>query len=139
MPDLLTGLEPQSWSEPVCEGAMVLRQFAAADAAVLLAAVDTVTAQAPFRHMQTPNGHKMSVGLTGCGACCWVSDRHGYRYVPTDPQTGDAWPGMPVVLRDLGVAAAQAAGFAGFQPDTCLINCYAPAAKWACIRIGMSV
>jgi alkylated DNA repair protein (DNA oxidative demethylase) len=36
---------------------------------------------------------------------------------------------MPEVFRELAEAAAQAAGFPGFAPDSCLINCYRPGAK----------
>jgi DNA oxidative demethylase len=36
---------------------------------------------------------------------------------------------MPPVLRLLATGAAAAAGFPGFLPDACLINCYEPGAK----------
>ena len=36
---------------------------------------------------------------------------------------------MPAVFRELARSAADAAGFAGFEPDACLINRYQPGAK----------
>jgi DNA oxidative demethylase len=59
----------------------------------------------------------------------WVSDRRGYRYDTVDPDTGRPWPPMPVALRDLAARTAAMAGFAGFEPDACLINRYAPGTR----------
>ncbi|MGZ0703381.1 DNA oxidative demethylase AlkB [Pseudomonas piscis] len=95
----------------------------------LLPALEQVLAEAPFRHMLTPGGFTMSVGLSSCGHLGWTTDRSGYRYSPIDPQSGRPWPAMPEVFRQLAEAAADAAGFAGFAPDSCLINCYRPGAK----------
>jgi alkylated DNA repair protein (DNA oxidative demethylase) len=58
-----------------------------------------------------------------------VTDRKGYRYDLVDPITGHAWPPMPVLFRDLAALAAQAARFAGFEPDACLINRYEPGTR----------
>jgi alkylated DNA repair protein (DNA oxidative demethylase) len=88
-----------------------------------------VTAAAPFRHMVTPGGFRMSAAMTNCGAAGWVTDRKGYRYTATDPETGRHWPPMPPVFHDLAVSAAAQAGFDGFMPDACLINRYEPGAK----------
>jgi alkylated DNA repair protein (DNA oxidative demethylase) len=71
----------------------------------------------------------MSVAMTSCGDLGWVTDRTGYRYDAIDPESGRAWPGMPAPLRDLAMRAAAAAGFAGFAPDSCLINLYEPGAR----------
>src|SRR5690606_29463464 len=38
-------------------------------------------------------------------------------------------PGMPEVLRGLATLAAARAGFPRFEPDSCLINRYAPRTK----------
>ncbi len=73
----------------------------------------------------------MSVAMTGCGAASWVSDRAGYRYAPADPLTGRPWPALPPALLDLAARAAAAGGFAGFAPDTCLVNRYEPGARMA--------
>ncbi|EER58787.1 DNA-N1-methyladenine dioxygenase [Acidovorax delafieldii 2AN] len=92
-------------------------------------AVHGVAAQAPFRRLVTPGGLRMSVAMTNCGRLGWVSDRSGYRYDPIDPESGQAWPAMPALLRDLARDAAAAAGYAGFAPDACLINRYAPGTR----------
>jgi alkylated DNA repair protein (DNA oxidative demethylase) len=81
--------------------------------------------------MLTPGGKPMSVGITNCGTIGWITDRRGYRYSPADPQTGTPWPPMPEIFAALATSAAQAAGYAGFTPDSCLINRYAPGAKMA--------
>jgi len=98
-------------------------------APALVAAVEAIAAAAPFRVLVTPGGKAMSVGMTNCGPLGWVSDRRGYRYSATDPETGLPWPEMPELFSDLATRAAAAAGFAGFEPDACLINRYAPGAK----------
>jgi DNA oxidative demethylase len=116
-------------NEPLAAGAALLRGFAADRTASLMAALNSVTAAAPFRHMITPGGYRMSVAMTNCGNLGWVSDRTGYRYAPQDPETGNPWPPMPPEFRDLARAAALAAGFANFEPDVCLINRYEPGAK----------
>lgn len=108
---------------------MLLRGFANAIEAELIAALRDLVAQAPFRHMVTPGGHTMSVAMTNCGSAGWVTDRGGYRYDAADPETGKPWPAMPPSFRDLAQRAAAQAGFEGFAPDACLINRYAPGAK----------
>jgi len=105
-------------------GAAVLRDFASPDVVALLAGVEQVTAQAPFRHMVTPGGFRMSVAMTNCGALGWVTDRSGYRYDPMDPESGKPWPPMPATFLRLAAGAAAHAGFNGFVPDACLINRY---------------
>jgi len=109
--------------------AFVLPGLALPDADALLQAIHTVTQAAPFRHMVTPGGFTMSVALSNCGALGWVSDRHGYRYSPTDPESGLPWPPMPAVFSQLAARSASAAGFSHFQPDACLINRYQPGTK----------
>ncbi|MDO3505695.1 DNA oxidative demethylase AlkB [Ralstonia pseudosolanacearum] len=111
------------------EAAVVLRGFALAEATALLAAIDDIARQAPFRHMVTPGGFEMSVALTNCGALGWTSDRRGYRYAARDPQTGQPWPPLPDCFLRLARDAAAAAGFPGFTPDACLINRYVPGAR----------
>ncbi|SOY64882.1 DNA oxidative demethylase AlkB [Cupriavidus taiwanensis] len=115
--------------EPLADGAVVLRGAARANAEVLLADVQTILALAPWRHMVTPGGLKMSVAMTNCGACGWVSDARGYRYDAVDPLSGQAWPEMPASFRELAASAAAQAGFAGFAPDACLINRYVPGTR----------
>ncbi len=109
--------------------AVLLRGLALADADRLATALAEVVAAAPFRHMCTPGGHRMSVAMSNCGALGWTSDAGGYRYTTVDPATGRAWPAMPEALRELARRAAATAGFPGFEPDACLVNRYAPTAR----------
>lgn len=110
--------------EALCEGAMVLRRFALTDEAALLQALDALVAQAPFRHMVTRGGLRMSVGMTNAGSLGWVSDRRGYRYEAADPASGKPWPPLPSIFLQLATTAAATAGFADFVPDACLVNRY---------------
>lgn len=117
------------WSEPLGDGAVVLRRFASARGLSLLTAVAHVTEWAPLRQMKTPGGHTMSAAMACCGTWGWVTDRNGYRYQKTDPLTDRPWPRMPDVFRELAREAAQQAGYPDFEPDACLINRYQPGAK----------
>ncbi len=113
-------LGPQSW---------VLRGFALNDAEQLVADVERVVARAPFRHLVTPGGLTMSVGMTNCGAFGWVSDSAGYRYSKVDPLSGQPWPALPDSFLSLAERAAHAAGFDACAPEACLINQYLPGTK----------
>ena len=117
-------LEPAQTVERLSEGAVILRGYVGNRGAALVAAVADVAAVAPFRNMMTPGGYRMSVAMTNCGQAGWVTDRRGYRYDPVDPLSGLHWPEMPAVFRSLAADAAAASGFAGFEPDACLINRY---------------
>jgi alkylated DNA repair protein (DNA oxidative demethylase) len=115
--------------EAIGPGAWLLRGFALPAADGLVAAVAVVAAAAPFRHMVTPGGHRMSVAMTNCGALGWVTDARGYRYAVDDPDTGRPWPAMPPAIVELGARAAAAAGHERFAPDACLVNRYEPGAR----------
>jgi DNA oxidative demethylase len=95
----------------------------------LLDGIAQITAAAPFRHMLTPGGQRMSVAMTNCGQVGWVTDRKGYRYDPLDPESGRPWPALPACFAQLAERAAAEAGFASFRPDVCLINRYEPGAR----------
>lgn len=110
-------------------GAAVLRGFALEEAPALLAAIEGVAQESPWRHMSTARGWRMSVAMTNCGDAGWLSDRSGYRYDAIDPQTNRHWPTLPGVFADLAMRAADAAGFENFAPDACLINRYEPGAR----------
>ncbi len=128
--DLFDALDdPLPVTEPLADGAVVLRNFARPVEAQLLAGLQQVIAAAPLRHLITPGGLRMSVAMTNCGALGWVSDRRGYRYDPVDPDRGLPWPPMPAAFRQLAVDAAARAGFAHFAPDACLVNRYLPGAR----------
>lgn len=119
----------QSDKQALEPGAVLLRAFAADQAPALLAAIEAVAQAAPWRHMTTVRGWRMSVAMTNCGAAGWLSDRSGYRYDAVDPLNMRPWPALPDVFADLAMLAARAAGFEPFVPDACLINRYAPGAR----------
>lgn len=114
----------QPGTEPLAEGAVVLRAFARNEAKLLMDGLRNVLAVAPFRHMTTPGGYRMSVAMTNCGTVGWVTGRSGYRYDRIDPETKRPWPGMPQAFRSLALRAATVAGYQDFEPDSCLINRY---------------
>src|SRR5690554_2960890 len=115
--------------ESIGAQAFVLRGLALPFVDESLPVIDRVAQEAPFRHMVTPGGFTMSVALTNCGALGWTTDRRGYRYTTIDPDRGQPWPPMPVIFGRLASEAAAAAGFAGFEPDACLVNRYVPGAR----------
>lgn len=119
------GVDPR----PIASQAMLLPQFAAAEAPELWQRLPALLAVSPWRHMLTPGGQRMSVAMSNCGRAGWVSDRAGYRYQSLDPQSARPWPAMPAAWRDLAARAALRAGFPGFEPDACLINRYEPGAR----------
>jgi alkylated DNA repair protein (DNA oxidative demethylase) len=116
-------------AEPIAEGAMVLPGFAASETKALMKAIDHIAAEAPFRHMITPGGFRMSVAMTNCGRAGWITDRRGYRYTKADPLSRQVWPALPAIFQGLATRAAAEAGFAGFAPDACLVNRYEPGAR----------
>jgi alkylated DNA repair protein (DNA oxidative demethylase) len=125
--DLFDGMA--QGSEALVPGASLLRGFARAELAGLVAALGQITEAAPFRNMMTRAGYRMSVAMTSCGAVGWVTDGTGYRYDPVDPATGRPWPPMPEAFRLLATRAAAACAYAGFEPDSCLLNEYAPGSR----------
>lgn len=112
---------PGMWLLPGWIDAVTLEQ--------IHADINTLSEVAPFRHMQTPGGHSMSVAMTNCGSAGWVTDRSGYRYTTADPLTGSAWPDIPARWQSLATHAAKVAGYADYVSDACLVNRYAPGAS----------
>ena len=96
-----------------------------ADQAALVVAVLAALERAPLYRPMTPGGQPFSVEMTNLGPLGWVSDRAGYRYQPTHPQTGLAWPAMPPLLLDLWARLVDWPE----QPDACLVNLYRGPAK----------
>lgn len=130
MRDLFDSMAPEEPArEEMATGAVLLRGRALVVEAELLAGIAAITAAAPFRRMVTPGGHAMSVAMTNAGTAGWVTDRGGYRYQATDPESGRPWPALPGVFLKLAEAAASEGGFPGFRPDACLVNRYEPGAK----------
>src|SRR5690242_19212839 len=119
--DLFEGLaELESRYERLGPGAVLLRKFAVSEETEILAALRDVVTAAPFRHMITPGGYRMSVAMTNCGSLGWVSDKTGYRYDAIDPVSGLPWPRMPESFRKVATTAAAEAEFREFEPDACL-------------------
>jgi DNA oxidative demethylase len=127
--DLFAEVTPAVETERLADGAFLFRRFVAESAASLVQLVSQIAQVSPFRHLVTPGGYRMSVAMTNCGSAGWTSDRDGYRYAKIDPETGVAWPPMPLQFQRLAETAAERAGFPGFRPDSCLINRYEPGAK----------
>lgn len=121
--------EPQP-AQPLAEGAVLLRGWAARQDAAWIATVRQVLAQQPLQAAFTAGGRPMSVRTSNCGAWGWAAAGHqGYGYTRSDPLSGRPWPAMPTFLQQQAQALAAQAGYPGFDPDVCLINCYAVGAK----------
>ncbi|WP_284336169.1 DNA oxidative demethylase AlkB [Comamonas sp. NoAH] len=120
--------EPQP-AESIADGAVLLRSWAAVNDGEWVAAVQEVLAQQPFQAAYTASGLPMSVRTSNCGEWGWAASRSGYGYTRSDPATGKPWPAMPAFLRHQARLLALQAGYADFEPDVCLINCYEVGAK----------
>ena len=125
----LFGDDPLPRTEVIAPGALLLRGAALPEVATLWSELQQVLMQAPWRHMVTRGGHRMSVAMTNCGALGWVSDAAGYRYAALDPDSGLQWPALPLSFAALARRAAAEAGFDDFEPDACLVNRYVPGAR----------
>ncbi|MBM4234776.1 MAG: hypothetical protein FJ160_11420, partial [Gammaproteobacteria bacterium] len=69
---------------------VVLLHDFAAPTDEIVAAVEVLSAAAPFRRLRTPGGKSMSAAMTSCGDCGWYSDARGYRYESLDPLSGQS-------------------------------------------------
>ncbi len=113
--------------QPILPGVWRLQGFVTANRyPELRASVQSICQVAKPRHMMTTRGFSMRVATTSCGTVGWVSDRSGYRYSETDPETGRRWPAMPGVFLEVAQEAARMCEYTDFQPDTCLMNRYEP-------------
>ena len=115
--DLLAHAEeiaPDIWLLPGFTGAVAL-----------LADLELIAQQAPFRHMMTHTGHATAAAMTNRGDVGWTSSAAGYAYRDRDPLTSRPWPPIPATWLALARQAAAIAGYAGFAPDICLVNRYA--------------
>jgi alkylated DNA repair protein (DNA oxidative demethylase) len=87
----------------------------------LLADLRGVLAAAPLARPVMPRtGQPFSVRMSNCGSLGWVSDRAGYRYQATHPETGRPWPAMPTLVRQ---AWRELSDYAG-EAEACLVNYY---------------
>lgn len=91
----------------------------------LLDDVLTRLEEAPlYKPVMPRTGKPFSVEETNFGSLGWVSDRSGYRYQTTHPQTGKPWPAIPPALLALWAEIND-----GPAPECCLVNLYRGAAK----------
>lgn len=114
-------------SGPAPEGFRILSgRIGRSEQEALRDSVLAIAAEAPPYRPQMPRtGRPFSVRMTNCGPLGWVSDRSGYRYQPTHPETGRPWPPIPFMLLDLW---REIAGFP-HPPEACLVNFYDAGAK----------
>jgi DNA oxidative demethylase len=83
-------------------------------------------AEAPFFTPVMPRtGRPFTVRMTNLGPLGWVSDRAGYRYQPTHPETGKAWPPIPEAVLAIWKEVADYP----HPPEACLVNHYREGAK----------
>jgi len=91
----------------------------------LLDKVLALLEDAPLYRPVMPNTAKpFSVEESNFGKLGWVADKNGYRYQPTHPVTGKAWPAIPGALLALWAGIND-----GPEPECCLINLYRAGAK----------
>ncbi|MBI2718468.1 MAG: alpha-ketoglutarate-dependent dioxygenase AlkB [Rhizobiales bacterium] len=82
--------------------------------------------EAPFFMPIMPRtGRPFSVRMTNLGPLGWVSDRAGYRYQATHPDTGKPWPPIPEEV----MAVWRAVSDYPHPPEACLVNYYREGAK----------
>jgi alkylated DNA repair protein (DNA oxidative demethylase) len=93
--------------------------------AALVAEVMAALEVAPLYRPVTPGGRPFSVMMSNLGSLGWVSDRDGYRYQPTHPETGLPWPDIPPLLLNLWTKLTAWPA----PPDACLVNLYRGPAK----------
>ena len=72
-----------------------------------------------YRPVMPGTGKPFSVEESNFGRLGWVSDKSGYRYQPTHPETGLPWPTIPRSLLRLWAEINRAS-----LPDCCLVNLY---------------
>ena len=95
-------------------------RLAATDQARLRDQVLAALEAAPLYRPITPGARPFSVRMSNLGPLGWVSDRAGYRYQATHPETGKAWPPIPDLLLSLW---NELTGWPD-PPDACLVNLY---------------
>ena len=92
----------------------------------LVAALRTSVADAPlFSPVMPRTGRPFTVRMTNLGPLGWVSDRAGYRYQATHPDTGRTWPPIPVAI----LAVWEAVAAYPHPPEACLMNFYREGAR----------
>jgi len=94
--------------------------------AELVGSLRAAVAEAPLVTPVMPRtGRPFTVRMTNLGPLGWVSDRAGYRYQPTHPETAKPWPAIPDLLLGLW---REVSGYP-HDPEACLVNFYSVGAK----------
>ena len=100
--------------------------FGPADQHHLVEILRAAVAEAPLLTPVMPRtGRPFTVRMTNLGPLGWVSDRAGYRYQPTHPETGRPWPSIPDPLLGLWRTVSDYP----HDPEACLVNFYNGGAK----------
>ena len=85
----------------------------------------TVDGAGWFQPTMPRSGRPMSVRMCNLGPLGWLTDRQGYRYQATHPDTGLPWPPLPPALLELW---DELTGWPA-PPQACLVNLYRGDAK----------
>jgi DNA oxidative demethylase len=92
----------------------------------LLGQIERGMAAAPLYTPYMPRtGRPFSVRMTNFGELGWMSDRKGYRYQTTHPETGRPWPPIPPSLLRIWRTLS---GYP-HDPQACLVNYYREGAR----------
>ncbi len=99
----------------------------ASEQAALLTEIMSRLAIAPLYRPGMPgSGVPLSVEMSNFGPLGWVTDQvKGYRYEPSHPVTGEAWPNIPPRLLQLW---AETSAYPAL-PEACLVNFYRDKAR----------
>lgn len=84
-----------------------------------------VAAAPLFQPIMPRTGRPFSVKMTNLGPLGWISDRAGYRYQPTHPNTGNPWPAIPAMVLDIWRKVSDYP----HDAQACLVNFYVGGAK----------
>jgi alkylated DNA repair protein (DNA oxidative demethylase) len=112
---------------PAAAGLHLLPGFfdPAAQRALLAEIAATIEAAPPYRPTMPKSGQAMSVRMTNAGTLGWLTDRAGYRYQATHPNTGEPWPPIPPAALALWRTQANYPA----DPEACLVNLYDASAR----------
>jgi alkylated DNA repair protein (DNA oxidative demethylase) len=92
----------------------------------LVESLRTAVSEAPFITPVMPrSGRPFTVRMTNLGPLGWVSDRSGYRYQPSHPETHLPWPPIPQMVIEIWRDVAHYP----HDPEACLVNYYRRGAK----------
>jgi DNA oxidative demethylase len=97
----------------------------AAQATILRQVEQAVAGAPPYTPRMPRTGRPFSVRMTNLGDLGWVSDRKGYRYQSTHPETGRPWPPIPAGLLQIWRRLSAYP----HPPEACLVNYYGEGAR----------